>query len=129
MPVPLEHTSARELEFERLREIIGAYCGSPLGRQRVAALTPTTDREWLERQQQLTTELRSFLRAGFRFEFAGLAYPGDLLAKSRIHGATLESEELRSILTLVDRASEWREIVLHPSAQMKEPWPAIEELS
>ncbi|HEX8925373.1 MAG TPA: endonuclease MutS2, partial [Terriglobales bacterium] len=129
MPVPLEHTSARELEFDRLREIVRGYCGSPLGQQRVAALAPTMDREWLERQHQLTTELRGYLRAGCRFEFAGLDDPGDLLAKSRIQGATLDSDELRSILTVVDRASEWREIVLHPSAQMKEPWPGIEQLS
>ncbi|HVP63318.1 MAG TPA: endonuclease MutS2 [candidate division Zixibacteria bacterium] len=129
MPAPLENTSARELEFDRLREIVRGYCGSPLGQQRVAALAATMDREWLERQHQLTTELRGFLRAGCRFEFAGLSDPGNLLAKSRIQGATLESEELRSILTLVDRASEWREIVLHPSAQMKEPWPGIEQLS
>ena len=129
MVTPLLHNSARVLEFDRLRELLRGCCQSELGQQRVEALEATADRAWIERQQQLTSEVRHYLRAGGRFDFAGLIDPGKMLDKSRIQGAMLEVLEIRDLLTLVDRVAEWREIALHPPASLKEAWPAVEELS
>ncbi len=129
MPNPLLHTSATALEFDRLREIVRGCCQSELGQQAVDSLAPTTDPEWIERQQQLTDEVRAFFRAGGRFDFSGLTDPRQLVLRSRISGATLEITELRDIILLVDRAAEWREAASHPPQAMKEPWPAIEQLS
>lgn len=129
MPEPLQHSSDRVLEFDRLRDIVAGYCQSVLGRRAVQELQPTADRAWIERQQQLTAEIREYLRSGGRFDFAGLEDVSTLLAKSRIQGATLETGELREIVAVVDRAAEWREIGLHPPATMKSPWPGVEELS
>jgi DNA mismatch repair protein MutS2 len=129
MPVPLQHTSAAVLEFDRLREIVRGFCQSDLGRQAVDALAPTAEREWIERQQQLTAELREFLRAGGRFDFAGLADPSHFVLRARIGGVALETAELREIILLLDRGVEWREAVAHPPQALREPWPAIEELS
>ena len=122
---PLTHSSANLLEFDRLRQILGAYAVSSLRREKIAALTPTKDREWINRQQQLTEEIRNYLRSGSRFEFSGLLDPTSLLEKSRILGATLETTELRDIIIVVDRAAEWREIALHPPAAMQNAWPHI----
>jgi dsDNA-specific endonuclease/ATPase MutS2 len=69
---PMAHASAKLLEFEQLREVLGGYAGSELGKTRVAALVPSADREWVERQQEVAAEIGGFLRAGGRFEFAGL---------------------------------------------------------
>ncbi len=129
MPTPLLHTSAIALEFDRLREIVRGCCQSELGQQAVDRLTPTTDAEWIERQQQLTAEVRAFLRAGGRFDFGGLTDPRQLVLRARIAGATLETTELRDVILLVDRAAEWHEAAAHPPQAMKEPWPAIEQLS
>jgi DNA mismatch repair protein MutS2 len=129
MPVPLQHSSERVLEFDRLREIVRGYCQSPLGQAGVSALAPTDDRSWIERQHQLTAEVRAFLRVGGGFDFAGMSDVGDLLARARIQGAALETTEIRDILIVVDRIAEWREIGLHPGAKMREPWPAVDELT
>jgi DNA mismatch repair protein MutS2 len=129
MPTPLLHTSAVALEFDRLREMVRGCCQSPLGQQAVDALVPTTDAEWIERQQQLTAEVRAFFRAGGRFDFSSLTDPRQLVLRARIAGATLETTELRDVILLVDRAAEWREAAAHPPQAMKEPWPAIEQLS
>lgn len=126
---PLAHTSGRALEFESLREILRGYAFSDLGRARIAALAPSADRVWIERQQQLTAEIREFLRVGSRFEFSGLLDTTALLEKSRIEGAALETAEIRDILQVADRADEWRHIALHPPAQMKTPFAAVAELS
>ena len=117
------------LEFDSLRELLRGYASSPLGQRRVAALAPSTDREWIESQQELTTEIREFRRVGGRFDFSGLAEVGPLVEKSRIAGATLETGEIRDVVLTVDRAAEWREIALHPPAAMRSEWRGVRALS
>ncbi len=129
MPSSLTHTSDRILEFDHLRDLVRGYCQSALGQRAVQQLAPTQDRPWIERQQQLTAEVREYFRAGGRFDFSGMCDPGETLHKARIRGATLEMEELRDVLLVVDRSSEWREIVRQPPATLKADWPAVTELS
>jgi DNA mismatch repair protein MutS2 len=128
-PVRLAHTGARVLEFEALRDLLRGYTSSPLGAERVSALAPTADRAWIERQQQLTTEIREFRRAGGRFEFAGLLDIATLIEKSRIAGSALETTEIRDVILVVDRAAEWREIGAAPPAAMKTEWNAVPGMS
>src|SRR3954471_15946309 len=127
----LLHTSARVLEFDSVREMLMGYASSPLGKTRIAALEPRSSsaRQWIERQQQLTNEIRRYFRAGGRFEFGGLLDLRTLLEKTRIEGAALELDEIRDALLLADRAAQWREIGLHPPVTVNEPWPAVEELT
>jgi DNA mismatch repair protein MutS2 len=129
MPQPLTHNSARVLEFDALRELLRGYASSPLGRARINALSPSTDPPWIREQQELTEEVREFRRVGGRFEFSGLLDVKNLVDKSRITGAVLETEEIRDVLLLVDHAGEWREIALHPPANMRAEWRHIRLLS
>ena len=143
MPDPLRHTSARVLEFDSLRQMLSGYTWSPLGKGRVEQLQPTADRAWIERQQQLTSEIRRFLRSGGHFDFSGLTNPAVLVEKARIEGAALETAQLRDIVLVVDRADEWRHTSQIPPSAMRapqagerpmneesdSPWPAVTELS
>jgi DNA mismatch repair protein MutS2 len=128
-PQPLSHTSARVLEFDSLRDLLSGYASSPLGQGMIARLAPSTDREWIENQQQLTTEIREFRRAGGRFDFSGLLEVTKPVEKSRIAGAALETTDIRDVVLVVDRAAEWREIALSPPAAMKVEWKAVAQLS
>ncbi len=123
------HSSARVLEFESLRELLHGYASSPLGQERIAGLAPSTDREWIQRQQDLAGEIREFRRVGGRFDFSGLIDNSLLVEKSRISGATLEATEIRDVILVVDRAAEWREIERHPPANMRSDWQGVRELS
>ena len=125
----LTHTSARVLEFEALRDLLRAYAASPLGQARIAALAPSTDPDWIAHQQSLTTEIREFRRVGGRFDFSGLIAIDQLVKKSRIAGAVLETTEIRDVILVVDRAAEWRDISLHPPAAMKSEWRGVRALS
>ncbi len=129
VPNPVTHTSARLLEFETLRELLKGYASSPLGQRRIAELQPSLDRPWIETQQQLTAEIREFRRVGGRFEFTGLPEVAKLVEKSRISGAALETTEIRDVVLVADRASEWREIVRQPPAAMRSEWTAVATLS
>ena len=126
---PMVHSSARLLEFEQLRELLGGYAVSELGKARVALLRPSGDRDWVERQQELTAEIGGFLRAGGRFEFARLTDVSALLAKAGIQGAALEIDEIRDVLVLVDRATEWRRLAAEPPVAIADRWQAVAQLS
>jgi len=125
----MTHTSERLLELDHLRQLLSAYVVSPLGHARIAALAPSRDRQWIECQQQLTEELRGYLRAGGRFDFHGLVDPSQLIGKSRIQGAVLELSEIHDILRLADRAAEWREAALHPPNAIQGQWQVVTELA
>ena len=125
----LSHTSARVLEFDSLRDLLSGYASSPLGHGLIANLAPSPDREWIENQQQLTTEIREFRRVGGRFDFSGLLDVSTLVEKSRIAGAALETTDIRDVVLVVDRAAEWREIALSPPAAMKLEWKTVAQLS
>ena len=129
VPSQIQHTSEGVLEFDHLRELLLIYASSPLGKGRIAALVASRDRQWIERQQQLSEELRGYLRNGGRFDFSGLLDPTDLIHKSRIPGAALELTEVRDALLLADRAAEWREIASHPPVAIEDSWDAVRELS
>src|SRR6202012_4929468 len=129
VPAPLQHSSSRVLEFHHFRDVLALYVNSPLGKARVAALEPSQDRDWINHQQQLADETRRFYVAGGRFDFAGLFVAHNLLAKTRIPGAALEIDEIRDLVLLVDKASEWREMALHPPDAVREHWRGMAELS
>jgi DNA mismatch repair protein MutS2 len=129
VPDPLTRTSSRLLEFETLRDLLAGYASSPPGQRRVAELQPSLDHEWIETQQQLTSEIREYRRVGGRFEFTGLPEVQTLIAKSRIGGAALETTEIRDVVLVADRASEWREVVRQPPAAMRSDWTAVVALS
>jgi DNA mismatch repair protein MutS2 len=125
----LVHSSARVLEFEILRELLRGYAASPLGQARIAELEPTTNRAWIENQQQLTAEIREFRRVQGHFEFSALVDITRLVQKAGIAGAALETEEIRDIVLVVDRAAEWRQVSLSPPAAMRSEWKAVGALS
>ncbi len=129
MSPPLTHNSARVLEFDALRELLRGYASSPPGQARVTALAPSTDSDWIREQQELAEEVREFRRVGGRFDFSGLVDIATMIQRSRIAGAVLETAEIRDVLLLVDRAAEWREIALHPPANMRTEWRRTRTLS
>jgi DNA mismatch repair protein MutS2 len=126
---PLIHSSARVLEFDTLRELLRGYASSPLGQGKISALAPCVDSGWIREQQQLAEEVREFRRVGGHFDFSGLLDVAELIEKSRIGGAVLETTEIRDVVLAVDRAAEWREIALHPPAAMRTDWQCTRTLS
>jgi DNA mismatch repair protein MutS2 len=129
MPQPVTHTSLKVLEFDSFRELLRGYAQSSFGQNLISQLAPSTDRVWAENQQTLTSEIREFRRVGGNFDFAGLLEISSHLEKAKIAGAALETTEIRDVVLVVDRGSEWREITLSPPTAMKTRWTAVTNLS
>jgi DNA mismatch repair protein MutS2 len=129
IPSPLRESSAAALEWARLRDHIAGRTFSPLGRAWILALEPCADLDWIDQQQQRTSELRAMLTRGGSFEFRGLFDPTTLLDKARIDGAALESTEIRDLLTVVERVAAWRNLVDPAPNSTRYEWPGIAALS
>jgi DNA mismatch repair protein MutS2 len=129
MSESLIHNSARVLEFDALRDLLRGYASSPLGHGRIASLAPSLDSAWIVEQQELAEEVREFRRVGGRLDFSGLLDITESIEKSRIRGAVLETTDIRDVVLVVDRAAEWREIALHPPANMRTDWQRVRTLS
>jgi DNA mismatch repair protein MutS2 len=129
MSESLTYNSARVLEFDALRDLLRGYASSPLGQARIASLAPSLDSAWIVGQQELAEEVREFRRVGGSLDFSGLLDITELIAKSRINGAVLETTDIRDVVLVVDRAAEWHEIALHPPANMRTDWRRVRTLS
>ena len=112
-------TSATLLEFDALKALIGRYVASPMGRQRLDEVVPSSDRAALEENLAETGEAIEYLQAAarpqpsargaaVRLQFDALPDPDEALAKLRIEGSCLEAKEVRDITELLDVASSVR---------------------
>ena len=119
----MRHTSAELLEFDRLKELLGRYVSSPLGRRELDKVAPLADRPAAEALLSETTEAIEYLEtaakpqpaargAAVRLRFSGLTDPSESLAKLRIEGAALEPKELFALTGLLDRTTEIRAVLV-----------------
>jgi DNA mismatch repair protein MutS2 len=108
--------SAELLEFEELRELLCRFVPSPLGRRRLDAVEPLTDRGAIEALHEETAEAIAYLdsarsaKAGApqRLRFSDLPDIEASAAKIRIEGAVLDGKELYDLGVVLDRAMEVR---------------------
>ena len=116
-------TSAQILEFEALRELLGRYIASPLGRDELARINPHNDVARLEEELAEAEEATQYLRsaakpqaaargAAIRIKFSGIPDLSDSVNKLRIEGAALEPKEISDVLVFLDHASDARSILL-----------------
>ncbi|HXA51235.1 MAG TPA: hypothetical protein VNV86_13055, partial [Candidatus Acidoferrum sp.] len=110
-------TSAEVLEFEPLRQLVGRYVPSPLGKRELAKLAPHHDRERLLHDlaeageaivylQTATRPQASTRGAALRIEFSGIPDVEPSVNKLRIEGAGLEPREIFDLFTLLDIAAD-----------------------
>src|SRR5579862_1165921 len=130
-PIPhvVSDCSPSALEWGRFLEMLAGYAQSATGKQWLLGLAPSTDLEWIRRQHTLAGEMRKLIAAGARPSLASLFDPSDALAKSRIQGAALESEEIRRVLALSEDISSWAALMSAPPGELADALPSLRELS
>ncbi|HLM99497.1 MAG TPA: endonuclease MutS2 [Bryobacteraceae bacterium] len=115
-------TSAGVLEFESLRDLVGRYISSPLGRRELAKVQPHTDRDRLDEELGEAEEATDYLRAAskpqpaargsaIRINFSSIPDLAAAVHKLRIEGAALEPKEISDVLGFLDRAADARSIL------------------
>jgi DNA mismatch repair protein MutS2 len=115
----LQNFSADLLEFEALRELIGRYVGSPLGRGELEKMAPRTDRAMLENALADVAEAIAYQGASrqpqaaargsaIRLRFSSIPDVSTALTMLRIEGAMLEPKQILDLARLIEEAGEVR---------------------
>ena len=129
IPSPVQHADFAALEWEPLLALVAGFAASPVGRQAILDLRPSTDEEWIARQHQLTAELRLVLAEQVSIPCGGLFDPTQLAAKAQIEGAALEASELQAVARLANDVAAWQALLKEPPARIAGKLPGLSELS
>jgi DNA mismatch repair protein MutS2 len=129
IPSPVEYADFAALEWEPLLALVAGFAASPVGRNAILDLKPSTDEVWIASQHQLTGELRLLLDEQLSIPVGGLFDPTQHTAKAQIPGAALEASELQVIARLANDVASWQSLLQSPPARLLGKLPRLSELS
>jgi DNA mismatch repair protein MutS2 len=127
--IPAPIVPSLQLEWDKFVAFLGVYAQSAPGRGWIAALVPSMDSKWVEREQRLVAEMRILVAAGIMPQLRALFDPTELLAKARIEGVALESDELRAVIALAEEITGWTELMRTPPENTRDKLPELTGLS
>ncbi|HEV2273201.1 MAG TPA: Smr/MutS family protein [Acidobacteriaceae bacterium] len=122
-PIPsvIENSSFEALEWGRLQELVAGFARSQVARGWLLALRPSRDASWIAGEHALVDEMRLLLKDGAAPPLVGLFDPSRMVSKARIPGASLEAEEIRDLLLLLDSITAWQAFVEQPPESLALP--------
>jgi DNA mismatch repair protein MutS2 len=129
IPSPVEHADLIALEWQPLLALVAGFAASPVGREAILALHPSTDEEWIGRQHLLASEVRLLLEEQISIPLGGLFDPTQLAAKAQIAGAALEAAELQSIARLANDVASWQALLKEPPVRLAGKLPGLSGIS
>jgi len=97
------------LEFPRLLDLVAARATTELGAERVRALTPTRDREWLEREHTRVTAMRAAIGGEQPWHPEPVPDLRNALRRLRIEGLGWSAAELLGAALLLRSSRRTRE--------------------
>jgi DNA mismatch repair protein MutS2 len=129
IPSPVLNADFTALEWEALLALCSSFAASPVGRQAIFDLKPSTDEEWIASQHQLTGELRLLLEEQTSIPVGGLFDPTQQATKAQIQGAALEAVELQAIARLANDVASWQALLQSPPARLVGKLSGLAQLS
>jgi DNA mismatch repair protein MutS2 len=129
IPSPVEHADLAALEWQPLLALVAGFAASPVGRNAILDLQPSTDESWIAGQHQLTGEVRLLLEEQTSIPVGGLFDPTQHAAKAQIPGAALEANELQAVARLANDVASWQSLLQSPSARLVGKLPGLSSLS
>ncbi|MGA3079998.1 MAG: Smr/MutS family protein [Terracidiphilus sp.] len=129
IPSPVLYADFAALEWEPLLALVAGFAASPVGRNAILDLKPSTDEAWIARQHQLTGEVRLLLEEQVSIPLGGLFDPTQHAAKAQIPGAALEADELQAVARLANDVASWQSLLQSPPARLVGKVPTLSGLS
>ncbi|MGO9319162.1 MAG: endonuclease MutS2 [Terracidiphilus sp.] len=129
IPSPVVDADFAALEWEALLALCSSLAASPVGRNAILDLKPSTDEAWIASQHQLTGELRLLLEEQTSIPLGGLFDPTSQIAKAQISGAALEANELQAIARLANDVASWQALLQSPPARLVGKLSGLAQLS
>jgi DNA mismatch repair protein MutS2 len=129
IPSPVLNADFFALEWEPLLALVSGFASSPVGRNAILDLKPSTDEDWIANQHQLTGELRLLLEEQTSIPVGGLFDPTQQTNKAQISGAALEADELQAIARLANDVASWQSLLQSPPVRLVGKTPGLARLS
>ena len=129
IPSPVLDADFFALEWEPLLALVSGFASSPVGRNAILDLKPSTDEDWIANQHQLTGELRLLLEEQTSIPVGGLFDPTQQTNKAQISGAALEADELQAIARLANDVASWQSLLQSPPVRLVGKTPGLARLS
>jgi len=129
IPSPVLDADFSALEWEPLLALVASFAASPVGRNAILELKPSTDEDWIVLQHQLTGELRLLLEEQTSIPVGGLFDPTQHATKAQISGAALEAVELQAVARLANDVASWQTLLQSPPARLAGKLPGLCALS
>ncbi len=129
IPSPVENADLAALEWDPLLALVAGFAASPVGRNAILTLRPSTDEAWIRHQHHLAGEVRLMLSEQLSIPLGGLFDPTELAAKARIPDVALEAKELQAIARLANDIAAWQALLQSPPARLVGRLPALSHLS
>lgn len=117
----MDDRTLETLELGALVELLARHVHSALGRKRVFALRPSTDRAEINRALDLTTECAQYLSGGDRFGLSGIEDPEPSIAQLQIEGTSLDPHQLLALERLVSIGMDLRDLFRDAASREKYP--------
>jgi DNA mismatch repair protein MutS2 len=96
----MDERTFKTLDLEALVALLARHVQTPLGRKRVLALVPSTDRDHINGELDRTTECAGYLATGGAFGLSDVADPEDSLAELQVVGTSLDPLQILALQRL-----------------------------
>ena len=103
-----------KLEFNKVKEKLSEFAHSEATKERIKQLKPTTDKEELQKEIELT---KAFFRIADKVSLYEFHDISPLLKKAKLKGAILSVEDILKILNVIELAKELRKALTTYSQQ------------
>lgn len=118
----MTHWSAHLLEFDALKQLLGRYVSTPLGKAELENVAPGQDRAHIEEILAEVGEAVEYLTAAsrpqhaargaaVRIHFDAMPAPVEAIQKLGMEGACLEPKEILDLTQMLDRAGDARALL------------------
>jgi DNA mismatch repair protein MutS2 len=109
------------LELDALIKLLARHVQSPLGRMRAVGLLPSSDRDLINRELDLTSECTDYLSTGGAFGLGEITDPATSLEQLRIEGASLDPHQILALQSLVAIGMDLRSQFNEPESRQRYP--------
>lgn len=97
----MDERTLKTLDFESLIGLLSRHVQTPLGRKKVMALVPSTDREHINAELARTTECVDYLNTGGSFGLSDVSDPETSLSELKVEGTSLDPFQILELQRVV----------------------------
>jgi DNA mismatch repair protein MutS2 len=121
----MDERTYKTLELDALVNLLARHVQTPLGRKRAVALLPSTDRVYINRELDVTTECADYVATGGAFGLADVSDPEASLAELHVVGTSLDPHQILALQSLTATGMDVRGQFNEPEIKSRYPQLAM----